>query len=58
LERDAILQQEKVKETKEMEVQKKREEQRQRIIEEAKRLLLQKHATQLEGFLPNFQKKG
>ena len=57
LERGAILQQEKERETKETEAQKKRAEQRQRVIEEAKRLLLQKHATQLEGFLPNFQKK-
>ncbi|KAL3787823.1 hypothetical protein ACHAW5_003575 [Stephanodiscus triporus] len=55
LERGAILQQEKERDAKEMDAQKKREEQRQRIIEEAKRLLLQKHATQLEGFLPNFQ---
>jgi hypothetical protein len=55
LERGAILQQENEREAKEMDAQKKREEQRQRIIEEAKRLLLQKHATQLEGFLPNFQ---
>lgn len=56
LERGAILHKEKERETKETEAQKKRDEQRQRIIEEAKRLLLQKHATQLEGFLPKFSK--
>jgi hypothetical protein len=56
LERGAILHQEKEREAKETEAQKKRDEQRQRIIEEAKRLLLQKHATQLEGFLPKFSK--
>jgi hypothetical protein len=51
LERGAMLQQEKEREAKELEAFKKREEQRRRIIDEAKRVLLQKHANQLAGFL-------
>lgn len=52
MERHTILQQEREKENREQEVLKKREEQKERIIMEAKRLLLAKHAAQLEGFLP------
>lgn len=52
IERHTLLQQEREKENREQEVMKQREEQREHMIEEAKRLLLAKHASQLDGFLP------
>ena len=52
LERSVIEQQEKEREAKEQEALKLREEQRQRVIAEAKRMLLLKHAAELEGFMP------
>lgn len=51
LDRDAMIQQERERELNEQAVQKKREEQKQQIIEQAKRLLLEKHSSQLQGFL-------
>ncbi|KAL7538926.1 hypothetical protein ACHAXR_008879 [Thalassiosira sp. AJA248-18] len=50
MERHVILQQEKERELKEQETLEKREKQKQWVIEEAKRLLLAKHAAQLKGF--------
>ena len=52
LERSVIEQREKEREAKEQEALKLREEQRQRVIAEAKRMLLLKHAAELEGFMP------
>ncbi|KAL7547586.1 hypothetical protein ACHAWF_010874 [Thalassiosira exigua] len=52
IERNILIQQEKEREIKEQEALRRREEQKERVIEEAKRLLLAKHAAQLKGFLP------
>ncbi len=51
LDRDAMLQQEREREVDEQNAQKKRDEQKQQIIDQAKRLLLEKHSSQLRGFL-------
>jgi len=51
LDRDVMLQQEREREMNEQAAQKKREEQRQQIIDQAKKLLLEKHSSQLQGFL-------
>jgi putative cell wall-binding protein len=52
LERAKIAQKEREREVREMKTLREQDEYKYRVIEEAKRRLLQRHADQLRGFLP------